>query len=1018
MINPVQHPILFEPPRRTAPSGWTGHIPFGMLLVELVEPRLLVELGTYSGVSYCAFCQAVHKLDVPTRCYAVDTWEGDPQTGFYGPQILKELRAHHDPLYGDFSRLLKTTFDSALQNFEDGSIDLLHMDGLHSYPSVKKDWENWLPKISERGVVVLHDISVRKDGFEVWKLWEELKPDYPHFELTHEHGLGLLAVGEDHPPVLGDLVHISNQERERLQTYFAHLGDKLHESLRLQELEAFTAQGSFQDLSRRMEKKEDRLHRIESELSEIKSSRAWQLTQILWRLRLKLISPGSIREDIVRRVINLVWRKDGGKQGERGPGYDDPPSRSRSWDRDVKVETHVRQDEVDGKQQARMWWDDYLDLTSDIDEIKLGKQIQGQSGGRGLIDFDEGELAQHAQRIQFPHVDRPQVSIIIPVWNYLQLTLECLASVQKHTTGTSYEVIVIDDGSDDQTPSILPLIDNLRVQRNQERSGFVMSCNKGSQFARGEYILFLNNDVQVTENWLSALVEPFEARDDVGAVGGKILFPDGRLQEAGAVVSPDGTTQLVGLYEDPSLPRYNYLREVEYVSGVCLMVRKGDFEEMGGFSGEFQPAYGEDVDFCLWLREKGKRILYQPQAEIIHHLSATTDTLGEDVKAQLATAHAQVLMEKWGEHIEEGASRLISFYLPQYHPIQENDLWWGRGFTDWRNVVDTVPNFEGHDQPHLPADVGFYDLRVEEVLEQQAKLARRYGISGFCFHYYWFGGRTLLESPLRRILEKGQSPIPFCLCWANENWTRTWDGHQDQILISQNQGDSEVRNFITDIAPYLKHPDYIRVNGKPLLLIYRMDLIPDVQATVQYWRQFCLDQDIGELYLVMVETFEHGMEPDQSSPASFGCDASVEFPPHPFDHDLIAPPGDLQNPHFSGTIHDYQQAALGYLRSQAPNFPRFRGVMPGWDNTPRRQNEGTAYVGGSPGSYQAWLEAALEFTREQFVRDERLVFINAWNEWAEGAHLEPDLKVGHGYLEATRNALQRDLLWKKARGKS
>ena len=1014
MLNPLQHPILFEKPRRLAPSGWTRHIPFGMLLVELVEPRLVVELGTYTGVSYCAFCQAVETLDLSTRCFAVDTWEGDPQTGFYGPEILQDLRDHHDPLYGDFSRLLQTTFDDALSDFEDGSIDLLHIDGLHSYPAVGRDWENWLPKISERGVVLLHDIAVREEGFEVWKLWEELKPQYPHFELTHEHGLGLLAVGADQPPALGDLIHVSNQERERLQAYFRHIGDKLDVEIRLQELEEFTAQGSFQELARRLEKKEEHLRRIEAELSEIKSSRSWQMTQMLWRMRVKLLPPSSTREDILSRLVNLVWRKERDKPGDRGAVLDESQPLSRSWDRDVVVEFNRERDEVDGKKQGLDWWDDYLDLKSDIDEIKLGKQIQGRSGGRDLIDFDDVNLAQRAQNIKFPRVDNPQVSIIIPVWNHSRLTLECLASIQKQSGEISYEVIVIDDGSDDQTPSILAQVENLRVLRNEARSGFVISCNKASRATRGELLLFLNNDVQVTENWLSALVEPFETLGDVGAVGGKILFPDGRLQEAGAVLAPDGSTRLVGLYEDPSLPRYNYLREVEYVSGVCLTVRKGDFEKMGGFSDQFQPAYGEDVDFCLQLRAKGKRVLYQPRARIYHHLSATTNTLGDDFKIHLATKHAQKLMEKWGEQIQrDGASRLISFYLPQYHPIQENDLWWGKGFTDWRNVVDTMPNFEGHYQPHLPADLGFYDLRVDEVLEKQAKLARRYGIHGFCFYYYWFGGKTLLEHPLRRILENGQSPIPFCLCWANENWTRNWDGHQDQVLISQNQGESQVRNFIADIAPYLKHPDYLRVNGKPLLLIYRIDLIPDVRETVRSWRQYCLDHDIGELYLVMVETFEHGMEAHQTPPDAFGCDAAVEFPPHPFDHKLISPPGKLHNPHLSGTIHDYRQTAIGYVRSQAPGYPRFRGVMPGWDNAPRRQNEATTYVRSSPGAYQAWLEAALDYTREQFVGEERLVFINAWNEWAEGAHLEPDLRYGHGYLEATRNAAQRDVLWKK-----
>ncbi len=1038
MFNPLDHPILNVEPRRVAPSGWIGHIPFAMYLVEILEPGILVELGTYTGVSYCAFCQAVDLLELDTQCFAVDTWRGDTQSGFYGPEVLGDLRDHHDPLYSSFSRLLHSRFDDALQEFGEGTIDLLHIDGYHSYQAVRKDWENWLPKLSDKSIVLLHGTRVHEEGFGVWKLWEELKERYPHFELPHEHGLGLLAVGECYPPALDDLISPSDHTKGRIQGYFEHLGNRFSLDLQLSNLEQVITEKEqeFQDLldmlagqehhlevllsgmdegdlihglSLQGQRKEKLIQNLESELLEIKSSRAWRLTRLLWQLRLRLIPPKSTREKIAKGLINFF-------RGERKnisirpsiPQRDDIQVLGRAVDR---VDASALQGEWNRREQALTWSDDYLELQGRIAEKKSLIRSQLNVDQPSLLSFEVDQLQQIAENLEFPETNSPQVSIVIPVWNQIKLTLECLVSIQDCTKDISYELIIIDDGSEDQTPELLQGINNLKYVRNQERLGYLLSCNKASKQAQGDYLLFLNNDVQVTENWLTNLIKPFITQDRVGAVGPKILFPDGVLQEAGAVVNPDGTTRLVGVFDDPGLPRYNYLRDVDYVSGVCLLLKREDYQDLEGFSEVFSPAYGEDVDLCLRLHELGKRILYQPKSVIIHHLSATVDTLGKKYKQRLAVEQAQKIMEKWGDEIEErGINRLIAFYLPQYHPIPENDLWWGKGFTDWDNVVKASPNYKGHHQPHLPADLGFYDLRVEEVLEEQAALAKRYGIHGFCFYSYWFGGKHLLDLPLRRIREGGRSPIPFCICWANENWTRTWDGHQDQILIAQKHGEGEAEDFIAHMAPYLRHPDYIRIDGRPLLLIYRVDLLPDPLETVNIWRSYCQKEAIGDPYLAYMGTFEQGVEPEMIPPSRFGFDAAVEFPPHPFDSKLIIPPGRECNPPFQGTVHDFRQTVLDYLTANSPGFTRFRGVMPAWDNTPRRQDQGTIYHGSSPGAYQAWLEAALEFTREQYIGEERLVFLNAWNEWAEGAYLEPDQRHGHGYLEATRNALDRVLL--------
>jgi GT2 family glycosyltransferase/predicted nucleic acid-binding Zn-ribbon protein len=223
-FNPLNYPICLKPIARLSPSTWTGHAPFAMFLVGLLKPRILVELGTYFGTSYCAMCQAVKELNLDTRAYAIDSWQGDPQSGFYGPEVLADLKAYHDPLYGGFSRLIQATFDEASTHFEDKSIDLLHIDGFHTYPKAKHDFETWLPKMSSRGVMLFHDINVREKDFGVWKLWTELKATRPHFEFLHSHGLGLLVVGDECPTTLTRFLREANEDPPLVREFFFQMG--------------------------------------------------------------------------------------------------------------------------------------------------------------------------------------------------------------------------------------------------------------------------------------------------------------------------------------------------------------------------------------------------------------------------------------------------------------------------------------------------------------------------------------------------------------------------------------------------------------------------------------------------------------------------------------------------------------------------------------------------------------------------------------------------------------------------
>lgn len=342
--------------------------------------------------------------------------------------------------------------------------------------------------------------------------------------------------------------------------------------------------------------------------------------------------------------------------------------------------------------------------------------------------------------------------------------------------------------------------------------------------------------------------------------------------------------------------------------------------------------------------------------------------------------------------------RLIAFYLPQFHPIKENDAWWGKGFTEWTNVVRAKPLFPGHHQPQLPNDLGFYDLRVPEVLEEQARIAESYGISGFCFYYYWFNGRRLLERPLEALLESGAPDFPFCICWANENWTRSWDGSEDEILIKQEHTPESDAAFIRDVIPVLKDRRYITMQGRPVLLIYRINLLPDPARTARIWREICAEEGIKEIHLCAVQSF--GI----TDPRPYGFDAAVEFPPH-MQRALVDPgmlPGIV--PDFEGYLEDYDQVVQNQIAKPPEEYLLYRGVMPAWDNTARRGKRAHIIYNASPEKYETWLRAMLEQARNNHSTPDNLIFINAWNEWAEGNHLEPDDKYGYAYLEATRRA--------------
>lgn len=344
--------------------------------------------------------------------------------------------------------------------------------------------------------------------------------------------------------------------------------------------------------------------------------------------------------------------------------------------------------------------------------------------------------------------------------------------------------------------------------------------------------------------------------------------------------------------------------------------------------------------------------------------------------------------------------RLIAFYLPQYHPIPENDRHWGKGFTEWTNVSRAIPVFEGHYQPRLPGELGFYDLRMKDVLRRQMEQAKQCGIHGFCLHHYWFNGKKVLRTPLEHILADKSLDLPFCLHWANESWTKRWDGSGDsEIIIQQWHSPEDDIRFIEDIESVLRDDRYIRIEGKPLLAVYRADEFPDLRATVLRWREYCQRKGVGEIYVAMSESFGN------KDPYAYGCDAAIEYPPHNLRLPSVRSRKAMLDDSYHGLIRAYDDAMRSCLDRPLPEHTLFRGVIPGWDNSSRTKF-GQILADSSPANYQYWLEEACRLTLARQSGDERIVFLNAWNEWAEGAYLEADSKYGYAYLNATARAKQ------------
>jgi glycosyltransferase involved in cell wall biosynthesis len=416
-------------------------------------------------------------------------------------------------------------------------------------------------------------------------------------------------------------------------------------------------------------------------------------------------------------------------------------------------------------------------------------------------------------------------------------------------------------------------------------------------------------------------------------------------------------------------------------------------------------------DLKFYQRRYGAQL--EGQNPLLHYLANRDSQPGLATRAEEEKQVAAMVRRatRPAPHFEEfvpapaGTARrakLLAYYLPQFHPVAENDAWWGKGFTDWTNLLRASPRFAGHVQPRVPRDLGFYSLDDPETLRRQVAMAKAAGLEGFVFYTYWFNRHRLLEKPLEQFMADKTLDFSFCAMWANEHWTRRWDGMEHEVLIAQEYLESDDAALVAHFAAMFADARYIRVENRPLLMIYRAALIPGARARIAKWRAMFRQAHGEEPLIIMAQSLGEDYDP-----RPYGLDGAIEFPPHKLSQDTKHIEERLEelDPDFSATVHDYADFAETSLRLAPPDYPLIKTIVPGWDNDPRREGKGLVLHGATPALYQGWLEKLVEYAGKNPFHGERIICVNAWNEWAEGAYLEPDLYSGAAYLNATSRAI-------------
>jgi lipopolysaccharide biosynthesis protein len=1017
---------LIEPLRLKPFDHWVGHIPFAFWLVSALRPRTLVEMGTHRGNSFLAFCQAIEAERCGTRAYAVDTWEGDVHMA-REEGLFEELSAYHDPRYGHFSSLVRATFDEARELFRDHSVDVLHIDGTHTYEAVGHDFATWESALSDRAVVLFHDTNVRRPHYGVWKLWEELAGTRPHFEFFHSFGLGVLGVGTDLPERLRALFAASSDEMmaTRIRSFFAARGAVSTNRLAME-----VQQERANDALRQHEAQLEGLRgQYEAQLQAQRTQHKAQLQALCEQQSRLLQAEAGLQRTLAKQEAARCLDHALREQQEKLLQADADLQRTQEK---LEIADHLNQ----ALRTSTSWR-----ITGPLRSIgELMKRRRRPLPATPLeILPPERPVALEATSVALeptsvtpePTSVAPEPTSVAPIKMpdlfalrdfrpsariavvahifYPDLYEEVVVAIGHLGQPFDLFVTLVDGYSDHLLDSIQARFPEAQIWSFPNRgrdilpfmtiaatgalSGYALICKLHTKRSphrsdgdawRQHLVSGILPDRERTESLVSA----FDADPDLGLVVADGEIFEGEEYWSGNVQHLENLLPLLGW-------TLEQVTKIRFAGGSIFWLRPLVLRDLVGLN--LAPE------------------AYEPEptpidGALVHAVERLFSVVC--CSAGLRVEQVSALQKQPPEVPRAPAPRVVAFYLPQFHPIPENDHWWGRGFTEWTNVTNAKPLFSGHRQPRLPGELGFTDLRVPEVRAAQAELARAYGVAAFCYYYYWFGERgQLLRRPLDEVLASGEPDFPFMICWANEPWSRNWDGADREVLLAQDYTEGWAEAFGRDVAPILRDPRYVRLGGpggQPMLMIYRIMRVPRPAHSMAALRSVLRGLNIGEVHLSAGCCSVTDDQPLPEDPRALNCDSFFEFPPHSLLA-VPAPPTAMLS-EVKGQVYEYAPTvdrALAQMVEAQEASRRHRAVMMGWDNTARRGRAAYVFRGATPGHFRRWLRGIVLHEQTNPYPEERLIFVNAWNEWAEGTCLEPDRDFGRGWLEAVRSALGR-----------